>query len=100
MADINGLFPNKTTERPQMQATSFEDLEELAGKGLSDPRGHYSIREIIVAYNLTKEDFYNTLNIPYDYPDTNNIITLIKEGYATSKQMQAYMVPITENFGK
>ncbi len=100
IAKANGLFPDSTVKSSLSSSEGYEDLKEIAGKGLGEPRGIYTIREVIVAYNLTKEEFYDTLLIPYDYPDTATVIDLIKDGMATSKQVQAYMTPITENSGK
>ena len=101
IADVNGFFPDKISDKPLITSDfNSDDLDEIAGKGLGDPRGNHTIREIIVSYNLTKEEFYDTLAIPYDYPDTATVIDLIKDGIVTSKQVQAYMTPITTDFGK
>jgi len=100
-AKANGLFPSESELSPTSTIGAYDDLTEIAGKGLGvEKRGVHTIRELIVAYNLTKEDFYQTLLIPSDQPDTATIIDLIKDGVVTSKQVQAYMIPITENFGK
>jgi hypothetical protein len=94
-----GLFPNMTLEAPVVTELSYVDLAAIAGKGIdSDRRGTRSMREIIVAYNLTKAEFYEALNIPEDYPDTNTVLQLITDGVSNSNAVHAYLENIVENF--
>ncbi len=99
LAYAGGLFPDMTLEAPAVSELGYEDLLAIAGQGIdSGRRGMRSLREIIAAYDLTKAEFYEGLKIPEDYPDTKTVLDLITEGLLTSKDAQAYLEPIIENF--
>ncbi len=99
LAYAGNLFPDMTLEAPVVSELGYEDLAAIASKGIdSGRRGTRSLRELIAAYGLTKEEFYEALNIPEDYPDTKGVLDLITEGYLTSKDAQSYLEPIIDNF--
>lgn len=99
LAYIGGLFPDMTLEAPVVSELGYEDLAAIAGQGIDNGRrGTRSMREIIAAYGLTKDEFYEGLKIPENCDDTKSVLDLITEGYLTSKDAQAYLEPIVENF--
>jgi hypothetical protein len=100
-AYVGGLFPNMTLDAPVVKELGYEDLIAIAGKGIdASRRGTRSIREIIAAYDLSKAEFYETLKIPEDYPDTKTVLEMIGEKIVNSKDVQEYLTPIVENFSK
>ena len=100
-AYVGGLFPNMTLDAPVVKELGYEDLIAIAGKGIdASRRGTRSIREIIAAYDLSKAEFYETLKIPEDYPDTKTVLEMISEKIVNSKDVQEYLTPIVENFSK
>lgn len=100
-AYVGGLFPNMTLDAPVVKELGYEDLIAISGKGIdASRRGTRSIREIIAAYDLSKAEFYETLKIPEDYPDTKTVLEMISEKIVNSKDVQEYLTPIVENFSK
>ncbi len=100
-AYAGGLFPNMTLDAPVMRELGYEDLMAIAGKGIDDSRrGMRSLREIIAAYDLSKSEVYEALNIPEDYPDTACLLDMITDKVISSKDVQEYLTPIVDNFGK
>lgn len=100
-AYVGGLFPNMTLDAPVVKELGYEDLIAISGKGIdASRRGTRSIREIIAAYDLSKAEFYETLKIPEDYPDTKTVLEMIGEKIVNSKDVQEYLTPIVENFSK
>lgn len=71
---------------------------DIKGKGLPAPTGRFSLGQIIEAYELDKEEFYNALGLPLDYPETAIVKTTIDKKYTTSALVRKYMQPKIDEF--
>lgn len=78
-----------------------EDLNEIRGKGLPYPRGNYSLAQLIAAYELNKEELYNALRLPSDYPESTIVFEAVqKKDIRSTKMVSSYMRPIIDEFEK
>ncbi|MFA5537063.1 MAG: hypothetical protein WDA53_07830 [Bacillota bacterium] len=71
---------------------------DIRGKGLPAPTGKFSFGQIIEAYELDKEDFYNALGLPPDYPETAIVKNTIDKKLTNSKLVRDYMQPRIAEF--
>ncbi len=77
---------------------SINDPKEIVATGLPEPRGKYTLGEIIEAYNLNKEEFYEALKLPMDFPENEKVIMLLRSGDISYTDIRDYMDPIIEEF--
>ncbi len=79
---------------------TIEEIQsgDIRGKGLPAPTGKFSLGQIIEAYELDKEDFYNALGLPLDYPETEIVKSTIDRKLTNSRLVRDYMQPKIDEF--
>lgn len=96
-ADIAANLGEAETNR--IHATQEEIVRgDIRGKGLPAPTGRFSLGQIIEAYELDKDEFYNALGLPPDFPETEIVKKIIDKKMTSSKQVKDYMQPIIDEF--
>lgn len=97
IAKANDLFQDTINYSEPEQLIENNTNGDIEG-GLPYPRGTYTLGDIMEAYNISKGELYEALDLPSDTPESSVVIDLIKSGLLKSKTVQGYMTPITQQY--
>ena len=81
-------------------ANSLDQDAVVVKKGTRKPGGKLTIGQLIIKYDLDKEEFYETIHLPMDYPEDEKIIILVRNGDISYADINAYMSPIMDEYYK